>query len=319
MCVGRAPLPYLSPSYAPFSFRAGLPRCLPRSAAAPRCASATRRLLSSIVMHRPARRQTIRRAAASPLRARRPATRTVARPSGPASPPPPPCCPFSPLRAARLLRGTSLSSSACLAVSFRRKFQLLCVAALAAACRRLAPAGYCSAGVASLHGCVRCPRAPPPHPESLCCATARPRPPSGSAPRFFPRSTVARIDTAVVVCLPGSRASAAIAIRASARASCLHARSTACSLPSHHHLDVSSSSPSPVRSPFARSMGCGASASKPPPPPEEESVLVRRESPMTPERLSLLRQIFQSLDLDGDGKVDLAEFRVGTANPTMIK
>jgi Ca2+-binding EF-hand superfamily protein len=67
-------------------------------------------------------------------------------------------------------------------------------------------------------------------------------------------------------------------------------------------------------------MGCGASASKPPPPPpEEESVLVRRESPMTPERLSLLRQIFQSLDLDGDGKVDLAEFRVGTANPTMIK
>ena len=173
MCVGRAPLPCLSPSYAPFAFKTGLPRCLPRSVAAPRCAFVTRRLPSSIVMHRPARRQTIRRAAASPLRARRPATRTAARPSGPASPPPPPCCPFSPLRAARLLRGTSLSSSACLAVSFRRKFQLLSVAALAAACRRLALAGYCSAGVASLHGCVRCPRAPPPHPESLCAAPPR--------------------------------------------------------------------------------------------------------------------------------------------------
>ena len=31
MCVGRAPLPCLSPSYAPFAFKAGLPRCLPRS------------------------------------------------------------------------------------------------------------------------------------------------------------------------------------------------------------------------------------------------------------------------------------------------
>jgi hypothetical protein len=171
MCVGRAPLPCLSPSYAPFAFKAGLPRCLPRSVAAPRCAFVTRRLPSSIVMHRPARRQTIRRAAASPLRARRPATRTAARPSGPASPPPPPCCPFSPLRAARPLRGTSLSASACLAVSSRRNFELLSVAAVA--CRRLAPAGYCSAGVASLHGCVRCPRAPPPHPESPRAAPPR--------------------------------------------------------------------------------------------------------------------------------------------------
>ena len=175
MCVGRAPLPCLSPSYAPFAFKAGLPRCLSRSVAAPRCAFVTRRLPSSIVMHRPARRQTIRRAAASPLRARRPATRTAARPSGPASPPPPPCCPSSPPRAARPSRGTPSSASACPAVSSRRKFELLSVAALAAACRRLAPSHYYSAaaGVASSHGCVRRPRAPPTHPGSPCAAPPR--------------------------------------------------------------------------------------------------------------------------------------------------
>ena len=40
---------------------------------------------------------------------------------------------------------------------------------------------------------------------------------------------------------------------------------------------------------------------------------------MSPERLAMLKTIFYSLDLDGDGSVDLAEYRVGTANPTMIK
>ena len=67
-------------------------------------------------------------------------------------------------------------------------------------------------------------------------------------------------------------------------------------------------------------MGCGASSSKPPPPaPPVEDPLERRVAPMPPERLAMLKKIFHSLDLDGDGSVDLAEYRIGTSNPTMIK
>lgn len=68
-------------------------------------------------------------------------------------------------------------------------------------------------------------------------------------------------------------------------------------------------------------MGCGASTANPRRngTGHEASSLARRPLEMQPARLRKLTEIFKSMDTDGDGQVDLAEFRSATSNPTMVK
>lgn len=66
-------------------------------------------------------------------------------------------------------------------------------------------------------------------------------------------------------------------------------------------------------------MGCGASAAKPTtvePTPAKPTT----EAPggLAPERLEKLKAIFKSMDTDGDGSVDIAEYRAATDNQTML-
>ena len=79
-------------------------------------------------------------------------------------------------------------------------------------------------------------------------------------------------------------------------------------------------------------MGCGASTATPPATsrasraskadPRASKADPRASSAepaLPPGRLQMLKDIFESMDVDGDGSVDVAEYRTSTDNKTMLK
>ena len=69
-----------------------------------------------------------------------------------------------------------------------------------------------------------------------------------------------------------------------------------------------------------RDLACASRASKADPRASKADPRASSAEPaLPPARLQMLKDIFESMDVDGDGSVDVAEYRTSTDNKTMLK